>query len=710
MKNIQEILVDFNRSKAGSDDLNEQVLEDIKFAKIPGQQWVGSDLEQYKNKPKPENNKIARQVNRILGQYERLEMNAKIISASEFATDKDADMLQARYRNDFNTSDGVEALNNAADEAFHGGFGAVKLIAKYEDEEEQQSEFQNLCISPIYSAASSVVFNAGALRKDKADAVQAWQLERVNRKEAEDKFGVRIASYPQSTYDDSYFDWTCDTSKDVYVAHYYEVIEKKITEYSFYNSEDESNRKKVMTIIRDGRKYTDESGDRVEKEMLDDFIEVMAYEEKTKIVKVVEYALLSGDQFIIKPQKTPFKRVPIIPQYGYHNVINGIEFYCGEVARQRDNQRFLNQGFGAMMELVSQPQVATPEYTPEQISKHAEQRRTHTRENYAFLTSSPLMDKDGNIVQVGPVAVHQPPQIGTGLQAAMVHLNENMAEQGGTGQSTISANTSGEAVRQVNERADDAYQPLFQNAMQTIKALCETWIPSAQLLYFSNPRTLRVEGPDGSYSQIKTLEYEFDEQLQSYGPYKNSARGKYDVTVKTGESHKTKKEADRQANLEILQFTDTSTPQGQMTLNNLILTSTGEDTEDARRIARFQNLSLMLDMGIDPQTKTDEEQQYVQMLMQQKQQQQQEENPEDPALILAKAEAEARINESRAAIQNEINDAETNRIELIKLQLKDKELNIKAAEVGAKVENIQIDTQGKQIDNIRKAVEPLSYQ
>ena len=144
MKNIQEILVDFNRSKAGSDDLNEQVLEDIKFAKIPGQQWVGSDLEQYKNKPKPENNKIARQVNRILGQYERLEMNAKIISASEFATDKDADMLQARYRNDFNTSDGVEALNNAADEAFHGGFGAVKLIAKYEDEEEQQSELKDI--------------------------------------------------------------------------------------------------------------------------------------------------------------------------------------------------------------------------------------------------------------------------------------------------------------------------------------------------------------------------------------------------------------------------------------------------------------------------------------------------------------------------------------------------------------------------------------
>lgn len=694
MKNINDIRYDFDRSVYGSYDRNEQVIDDIRFAKIPGAQWVGADFEQFQNKPKPENNKIARQINRILGQYERLEMNAKIISASEEATDDSAELLQSRWRNDFNSSDGIEALNNAADEAFHGGFGAYKLVAKYEDEEKEDDDYQNISIEPVYSAASSIVYNAGALRKDKRDAKQCWHLVRVNRKETEDEFGVSIASYPESTTNFNYFDWYCDNAKDVYIAHYYELTERKITEYDFEG----------FKIYQEGRKYRDEAGNKIDKEMFDELKETIPYEKETRRQKYFEYALLSGDQFLIEPRKTPFKSVPVIPQYGYHQILNGVEFYCGEVARQRDNQRFLNMGFGSLMEIMAQPQVETPEYLPEQVQRFASMHANRTVDNYAYLMSDPVKDKQGNITHVGPVAKHLPPQMGTGMQAALGFLSENMTEQGGTGASTVSSNTSGEAIKEVNQRADDSYQPMFQNAMQSLKAACETWIPAAQELYFSNERTIRLEGPDGSYSQIQTLQYEFNEKKQQYGPYKNSATGQYDVTVKTGESHKSKKEADRAANLEILQFTDSNTPMGQLTLNNLILTTTGEDTADARRIARFQNLGLMLQMGIDPQPKTDEERQHVEQMI--KQQQQAAQNPpQDPQVMLAQAEGQARMMEGQAALQNEQNDAEKNRIELIKLQLKDKELNIKAFEVGAKVENTQIDTQGKQIDNQNKLIE-----
>jgi hypothetical protein len=693
MKDINLVRTDFDRAVSGSYDRNRQVVDDIRFAKVPGAQWNGSDYDQYQNKPKPENNKIAKQVNRLLGQYERLEMNAKIISNSDEATDDDAEILQSRWRNDFNVSDGIEALNNAADEAFHGGFGAFKLVAKYEDEEKEDEEYQNLNIEPIYSAASTVVFNAGALRKDKRDAKQAWNLIRVNRHETEEEFGVTISSYPEATSDYNYFDWYCESGKDVYIAHYYEVIKKTITVYEFVNG---------LTITRDGRKLTDQMGNKFDRDIFDELKENVPYEETKKKTQYVEYALLSGDQFLIKPRKTPFKTIPIIPQYGYHQILNGVEYYCGEVARQRDNQRFLNMGFGSMMEIMAQPQVETPEYTPEQIQRFATQRANHTVENYSYLMSDPVKDKAGNIVHMGPIGKHMPPQLGTGLSAALQFLDQNIDEQGGTGQSTLPSNASGDAVRQVNERQDDSYQPLYQNAMQSLKAACQTWIPAAKELYFSNERTIRLEGPDGSYSQIMTLQYQMDDRTGQYGPFKNSARRQYDVVGKVGESHKAKKEADRQANLEILQYTDTNTPMGQLTLNNLILTTTGEDTADARRIARFQNLGIMLDMGIDPQPKTDEERQHVERLMQMKQQQQPQ---QDPNVILAQAEAKARLDEGQAALQNEVNDAEKNRIELIKLQLKDKELNIKAAEVGAKVENIQIDSIGKQLDNRNKIIE-----
>jgi hypothetical protein len=107
MKDLEQIDQDFRLAISGSYDRNQQCLEDIRFAKIAGAQWAGADSEQFKNKPKPENNKLFKQVNRLLGQYQRMEMNAKIASASDDATDEDAELLQGRWRNDFNMSDGL---------------------------------------------------------------------------------------------------------------------------------------------------------------------------------------------------------------------------------------------------------------------------------------------------------------------------------------------------------------------------------------------------------------------------------------------------------------------------------------------------------------------------------------------------------------------------------------------------------------------------
>ena len=85
MKDIQEILTDFKDSIGSSYDVNQQCLEDMAFAHIAGMQWVGSDKDQFVNKPKPENNKLFKSINRLLGQYDRMELNARIASASNEA-------------------------------------------------------------------------------------------------------------------------------------------------------------------------------------------------------------------------------------------------------------------------------------------------------------------------------------------------------------------------------------------------------------------------------------------------------------------------------------------------------------------------------------------------------------------------------------------------------------------------------------------------
>lgn len=691
MKDLNTILTDFNTAIAGSYDRNQQVIDDIQFAKVPGAQWRGSDYEQFRNKPKPENNKIAKQINRILGQYMKLEMNAKIISASDEATDDDAELLQGRWRNDFNSSDGIEAIQNAADEAFHGGFGAFKVVAKYEDEEIADDNYQYLAIEPVYSAASSVVFNAGALRKDKQDAKQCWHLQRVNRQETEEEYDVNIASFPEATTDIEYFDWHCDENKDVYIAHYYEVVERTITEHDFGG----------LVITRDGRKLTDNFGNKIDREEFKALKANNPYEETRRKVKQVEYALMSGDQFLIKPVKTPFKSIPVIPQYGYHWVIEGVEYYCGEVCRQRDNQRFMNMAYSSMMEILAQPQVETPYFAPEQVAKYKAMHARHTVENFAYLLVDPIKDANGNPVQLGPIGSKLPPQIGTGLASAMQFLNDAIDQQGGTGQSSVPANTSEGAIVQVNDREDDSYQPLFQNAIQSIKAACRVWLPAAQKLYFSNERQLRIEGEDGAYSQVMTLQYEFRPETGQFGPFKNAARGRYDVTVKVGEAHKTMKEAEKQAAIELLQYTDTTTPKGQLVLNDAIQATTGEGTQDARRIARFDNLDIMIARGIDPQPKTDEERAYVQQKLQEIAAAAQQPPEPSPEMVLAMAEDK----KGQAALISEENDRLELQLKAEEIRLKELELQIRAAQANVTIEKTMVETRGKQIDNAKSLTE-----
>lgn len=677
----------FNNAIAGKYVLNEQVVTDMKFAFVTGQQWFGAYKKQFEHKPKPENNKVARAVNRILGQYERLELNAKIMSNSDDATDEDAELLQSRWRNDFTHSDGTEAQQVAAQEAFTGGFGAFKVVAKFEDEEMPDPQKQYLCVEPIYSAASSVVFNAGAVRKDKSDATECWQLLRVNREDTEDEFGVDLSPFPNATMGD-YFDWNClSSSKDVYIAHHWTVKNKTYTVYNFNDGE--------MIIERRGRKYFDVDNNDVSKEDFDALSEIASPISYTKKVKEVWYSLEDGEKYLIKPQKTPFNRIPVIPQYGYHTVINGEEYYCGEVAYQRDPQMFENMFFGSLMEVMAERQIPINEYLPEQVEGKIGQNIANEKaNNAAYRVTLPVEDNQGNIIQSGPVGVVQPPQIGTGLVTAGQYLAGANQEQGGTGQSTLPSNASAEAVQQVNQRADDTYQPLFQNAMQSIKALCQCWIPAAQKLYFNGARKLRVMSEDGSYSQVETMQYDNDAQ-GNYGAVKNTARGRYDVQVKMGDSFKGKKEAERAAALEVLQFADTTTPIGQMALNTAIMSTTGEGTQMMRKFARFQEIEMAIGLGIDPNLKTEEETAYARRKMQEMQAAAQNQK-QTPEMLLGQAEmlkAQIEAAESERGLAVKEFEAETDRIKAVS----------SVAKNNASIRKDEAETLNKQVDAAQKA-------
>ncbi len=664
MKDIEQIRIDFNDAISGQYTMMERCNDDIRQAYIDGAWWDGSNYgDQFKNKPKPEMNKIWKGLNRVIGSINNMELNANIVSNSDEATDEDADLLQNRWRNDFNSSDGSEANEIANQEAIIGGFGCTKLVAKYEDEESPNADKQYLCVEPVPSACTSVVFSAGAIRKDKSDALQGWQLMRVNRKAIEEEYGVSISSFPQAVTDVNYFTWNAESTKDIYIAHYWEVVTKNLVDHEFGS-----------LIITSGDGIKDQFGEKYTREDLAEMKQ--AFEEQTgepantvrRKVKRVEYALLSGDQFLIKAQKTPFKRVPLFPRYGYHTSINGVEYFCGEVRKKRDPEMFSNMYASALFQIMAADQVSKPEYLPEQIARHANQRARADIDNVPFLMSDAIKDANGNIIQAGPIGMSQPPQLGTGMAAAGAYIDQSLAEHNGMGNATVPANASGDALQAINERQDDVYLPMIHNIMHSIKAMCGAWIPAAQSIYFSNQRRLRVQMRDGSYDQVTTLEYK-EQPTGEYGPYGNSARGAYTVQVKKGESYQSEKDAERQTTLEMLQYASLDTPMGQLLMNQAIMNTTGDGGKDARKMARYNMMIAMMSMGIDPDPKNEEEEQFIQMQMQQQQTQQQmmmmQQQQQEQAMIgQMQAEGQARIMEGQAAIVNEQNDAVLNQIKM----------------------------------------------
>ena len=687
MLNHEQMTLNY-RDASSDTEMRDACLKDRERFFVKGAWWSGSHGKQFKNKPKPEFNKLWKSINRLVGTINDMELNAIIVSNSDEATDESADLLQKRWRNDFQSSDGIEASEIATMEAAIGGFGCTKLVAKFEDEENPDPDKQYLCSEIVWDACQSVYFDAGAIRKDKSDARYGWHLIRTNREKIEEEYGVDVVSFmnPTSAWRHSNLEY--NSQRDIYLAHYYEVVEKRLTTYDF------SLMNGLKITAGDGIK--DEEGNKYSredlKEIRDIYLEEFGEEAPTtkRTSKYVEYALADGDKYLTKPQRMPFKRVPLFPRYGYYAVIQGQEYYCGEVRKQEDHEMFHNYFASSMMEIMAAPQISKPEYTPEQIAKHAGQRARADIDNVPFLMSDPVRDANGNPIHFGPIGMSQPPMIGTGLATAGQFLEQNLQQAGGMGQASVPSNASGEAIQNVNERQDDAFLPIVKNTLHSIKAQCEAWIPAAQTLYFTNQRRLRVLETDGTYSQVTTLEMSQDPD-GNYGPYGNNAKGKFTVQVEQGEAYKDTVEATIESNMQLMQAVGTDTAAGQIiAYKNMELLNKTDDPA-IQAIAKYERLNIIIAKGIPYEPQNEEEAQYMQMKMAQMQQQAQ--SQQDPMMVAAQAEqvkAQAQMMDKQVDQFN----AETSRMKVM----------VDAEKAGADINFKQADLQLKamgQLSNLQ---------
>lgn len=574
-------LLRFNAVQMAHRDERLQCVEDRRFYSIAGAQWEGPLGDQFENAPQFEVNKVHLAVIRIINEYRNNRITVDFTPKDGRADDDLADTCDGLYRADEQDSGAQEAYDNAFEEGVGGGFGAWRLRACYEDEEDDENTQQRIRIEPIFDADSTVFFDLDAKRQDKADATRCWVLTAYTPEKYEEEFGDDISTWPKDTRT-SYFDWC--TPDVVYVAEYYEVeeVSEVIRVFRGLDDEDmpipasefEDDPEKLSTLLATG------------------FREVR--QKRIKRKKVHKY-LMSGGKVLEDCGYIAGNCIPIVPFYGKRWYIDGIERCMGHVRLAKDAQRLKNMQLSRLGTIAAMSPVSKPIFAPEQIAGFEKMWADDNIENYPYLVANALKDAEGNVLASGPIGYTKAPEIPQATAALLQITEQDMQEVLGNQQAgeEMQPNMSGKAVELIQNRLDMQVFIYMSNFAKAVKRSGEIWLSMAKDLYFEEGRVMKTLGSNNEVSSVELMRPVYNEETSEVEHENDLGRAKFDIYTDVGPSSTSRRAATVRALTGMQSIT--SDPETQKVLQSMaMMNMEGEGISEARDWFR----KILLRMGV----------------------------------------------------------------------------------------------------------------
>ena len=637
----QSAMAEFDSIQSAMRDERLQCLADRRFYSIAGAQWEGPLGDQFENKPKFEVNKVHLAVIRIINEYRNNRITVDFVSKDGSDNDKLADACDGLYRADEQDSGAEEAYDNAFEEAVGGGFGAWRLRAEYEDDEDPEDERQRIRIEPIYDADSSVFFDLNAKRQDKGDAKSCFVLTAMSVDAYKDEWGDDPASWPKDVQQTE-FDW--QTPDVVYIAEYYKVELGKDTVYTWRHLDGSEE------VFRDSDFSADD-------ELRDQLIATGSREIKQKKIKCkkVRKYIMSGGKVLEDCGHIAGKCIPIVPMYGKRWFVDNVERCMGHVRLAKDAQRLKNMQLSRLGEISALSTISKPVFTPEQVSRHATMWEEDNVKNYPYLLVDPITGPDGSPMATGPIAYTKPPEIPQAMAALLQITEQDMQDLLGNQQAgeEMQANMSGKAVELIQTRLDMQTFIYMSNMSKAVKRSGEIWLSMAKDVLVEDGRKLKTIGNQGEVSTIELRRPVMEDGIEEL-EYDLSA-AKFDVAVDVGPSSSSKRAATVRALTGMMTIaSDPETLQvlGAMAMMNM----EGEGIDDVRGFFRKR----LLRMGVVQPTKQEAQDMAAE---------QQNQKPDPNALYLQAAaqQAEAEAAQARSSTVLNVAKAEKTQAETMKI-------------------------------------------
>jgi hypothetical protein len=584
----------FNTIQSAVRDERMQCLKDRRFASIPGAQWEGPLGEQFENKPRFEMNKIQLALIRIYSEYRGNRITVDFTSKDGSQDDKMADTCDDLYRADEQDSGAQEAYDNGYEESVAGGIGAWRLVADYEDHDDDEDTRQRIRLEPIFDADSCVFYDQGAKRQDKADGKHCFVLTAYQRDAYIEEFGDDPSSWPKPITQQE-FDWC--TPDVVHVAEYYE-IEKSEELVHFFRgislSDDEPNE------IEFTAEQLEEPG-KLDMLTATGFREVR--KKRVKRNRVHKY-ILSGNSVLEDCGYIAGKCIPIVMTFGKRWVVDNVERAMGHTRLAIDAQRLKNMLISWLAEVASMSSVEKPIFTPEQMAGHTQMWSDDNVKRYPYLLVNAMVDMNGNPMPAAALGYTKAPSIPPALAALLQITEQDLQDLLGSQQAgeEMQSNISGKVVELIQNRLDMQTFIYMSNFAKAVKRSGEIWLSMAKDLYVEEGRRMKTVSSDNKTGTIELLQPRIDEKTGEQYKDNDLSGAKYDVGVDVGPSSSTRRQATVKSLMALRQIT--TDPETAAVLDSMIIMNTeGEGLQDLHDFFRQK----LVRMGAVKPTKEEEQ-------------------------------------------------------------------------------------------------------
>lgn len=619
----EKALRDFDKCYGGAQAMRKEMMETQRFVRIPKAQWEGSTAagfefggERFDKYPRFTLNKVAKEIKRLVGEYRRNRISTKFRPTDFNSSEELADKLNGKLRADMNETQGGEALDNAYDEGLAGGMGCFRLDAPLVDEFDPGNNDRRVGFYPVYDAATSVYFDPNSKNYDRSDAMWAIEIFGLDKDAFEEQYPGKVSS-PVGKEDGSCFDWT--PPELIYVGRYYRVRVEPTTITEYEN-----------TVTGDRAIYDEEQ---LADEDLQNYLADEVFKKgKSRSVKRrrVYCGILSGREWLEKPERIPGNYIPLIPFYADRAFVDGQERIKGHATDALDAQRLENLMVSMLADTATQSSgdnipIVDVDMIPTGLMGHWADRNT---KRPAFLPMRSLRDKEGNIVAQAQVSQFTPAtQISPALAALLQYTSATIPDI--TGASTVQnipSNVATDTVDALFERLDGQSFLYMDNLAKSLRHAGNVWLAMAREVYGSD-KPVRIVGEDGT-DQVVLLEGKiYDKETQQEIGLDDLSVSKFEVVSDVGKSYATGRRMLADKLLQLMPIVPQGTPQQQIVLGMLVDALDGEGMEDFKKWNRKQLIAAGV---VQPATEAEKA-----MLQQQQEQAAQQAQQPTPEMLAA---------------------------------------------------------------------------